>query len=77
MAHAAANNRNSKRKREACARFLSALGNHAKPAKMIAMSTMLVGSLIQCKIDKEICVMTFDRPESGANVFRYCDASAT
>jgi hypothetical protein len=33
------------------------------------MSTMLVGSVIQRKIDKEICVLTFDRPESGANVF--------
>jgi enoyl-CoA hydratase/carnithine racemase len=36
---------------------------------MIALSTMLIGSLIQRKIDKEICVATFDRPESGANVF--------
>lgn len=33
------------------------------------MTATATGSMIQRKIDNGICVLTFDRPESGANIF--------
>ncbi|MEP6604466.1 MAG: 3-hydroxyacyl-CoA dehydrogenase NAD-binding domain-containing protein [Spartobacteria bacterium] len=33
------------------------------------MSATATGSMIQRKIDNGICMLTFDRPESGANIF--------
>jgi 3-hydroxyacyl-CoA dehydrogenase/enoyl-CoA hydratase/3-hydroxybutyryl-CoA epimerase len=33
------------------------------------MPATLTGTMIQRKIDNGICVLTFDRPESGANIF--------
>jgi 3-hydroxyacyl-CoA dehydrogenase / enoyl-CoA hydratase / 3-hydroxybutyryl-CoA epimerase len=50
--------------------FLSALGNQPKRVKMIfPMPATATASMIQRKIDNGICVLTFDRPESGANIF--------
>jgi 3-hydroxyacyl-CoA dehydrogenase/enoyl-CoA hydratase/3-hydroxybutyryl-CoA epimerase len=36
---------------------------------MIAMPATATSSMIQRKIDNGICVLTFDRPDSGANIF--------
>ena len=48
----------------------SALGIFGKLAKMNAMTATVTGSMIQREIgDDGICVLTFDRPESGANIF--------
>src|SRR6267378_1716698 len=33
------------------------------------MSVSATTSMIQREIDHEICLLTFDRPESGANIF--------
>lgn len=50
--------------------FLSALGNQPKRGKMIfPMPAATTASMIQRKIDNGICTLTFDRPESGANIF--------
>jgi len=41
-----------------------------KPANMNMMTATLTGSMIEREIDDDrICVLTFDRPESGANIF--------
>src|SRR6266851_386213 len=41
-----------------------------KPANMNMMTATLTGSMIEREIgDDQICVLTFDRPESGANIF--------
>src|SRR3984893_12108802 len=51
-------------------RSTSTLGISSKPAKMSPMPATLSSSMIQREIgDDHICLLTFDRPESGANIF--------
>src|SRR5438445_10664240 len=51
-------------------RFTSTLGISSKPAKMNPVPATLSSSMIQREIgDDHICLLTFDRPESGANIF--------
>jgi 3-hydroxyacyl-CoA dehydrogenase/enoyl-CoA hydratase/3-hydroxybutyryl-CoA epimerase len=41
-----------------------------KPVKITQMPATLTGSMIQREIsDDHVCVLTFDRPDSGANIF--------
>lgn len=48
----------------------SPLGISLKHGKMKSMPATLTGSMIQREIENDhICVLTFDRPESGANIF--------
>src|SRR5437899_10171478 len=48
----------------------SALGICLKRSKIKLMPTVATASMIQREIgDDQICVLTFDRPESGANIF--------
>jgi 3-hydroxyacyl-CoA dehydrogenase / enoyl-CoA hydratase / 3-hydroxybutyryl-CoA epimerase len=47
----------------------SPLGKLAIPAKMNAMDGTLTASMIRREIDNGICLLIFDRPESGANIF--------
>src|SRR4029453_7241259 len=50
--------------------FFSALGICPKLANMNVMSAVATGSMIRREIgDDHICLLTFDRPESGANIF--------
>ncbi len=48
---------------------LVALGILPKAAKIILMSVTAAASMIQREVDNGICLLTFDRPESGANIF--------
>jgi 3-hydroxyacyl-CoA dehydrogenase/enoyl-CoA hydratase/3-hydroxybutyryl-CoA epimerase len=41
----------------------------AKLAKMNMMPATLTGPMIRREVDSGICLLTFDRPESGANIF--------
>src|ERR1700730_2782145 len=51
-------------------RSTSTLGISSKPAKMSPMPATLSASMIRREIgDDHICLLTFDRPESGANIF--------
>src|SRR5438309_1810439 len=48
----------------------STLGISSKPAKMNPVPATLSSSMIQREIgDDHVCLLTFDRPESGANIF--------
>src|SRR5437762_14330182 len=48
----------------------SSLGIFQKVANMNSMPAVAAASMIRREIgDDHICVLTFDRPESGANVF--------
>src|SRR5437660_7735552 len=48
----------------------STLGISSKPAKMNPVPATLSSSTIQREIgDDHVCLLTFDRPESGANIF--------
>src|SRR6266404_8145054 len=50
--------------------ILSPLGICAKRTKIIPMAAVATGSMIRREIgDDHVCVLTFDRPESGANIF--------
>jgi 3-hydroxyacyl-CoA dehydrogenase / enoyl-CoA hydratase / 3-hydroxybutyryl-CoA epimerase len=50
--------------------FFSALGICPKLANMNVMPAVATGSMIRREIgDDHICLLTFDRPESGANIF--------
>src|SRR5438132_1017223 len=50
--------------------ILSSLGICAKRTKIIPMAVVAKGSMIRREIgDDHVCVLTFDRPESGANIF--------
>ncbi|TMP94377.1 MAG: enoyl-CoA hydratase/isomerase family protein, partial [Verrucomicrobia bacterium] len=50
--------------------ILSSLGICAKRTKIIPMAAVATGSMIRREIgDDHVCVLTFDRPESGANIF--------
>src|SRR5437868_6519160 len=47
-----------------------ALGNLPKPAKIIPMPATLRSAMIRREIGTDrLCTLTFDRPESGANIF--------
>ena len=49
---------------------LSSLGFWRKAVNMTAMTATLAGPTIQREIGNDhVCVLTFDRPESGANIF--------
>ncbi|MBA2586971.1 MAG: enoyl-CoA hydratase/isomerase family protein, partial [Chthoniobacterales bacterium] len=49
---------------------LSPLGIYPKAANMNAMRATEIGPMIRRELDADgICVLTFDRPESGANIF--------
>ena len=49
---------------------LQALGIPEKVANMTAMTAMQTGTMIRRETDEDgICVLSFDRPESGANIF--------
>jgi 3-hydroxyacyl-CoA dehydrogenase/enoyl-CoA hydratase/3-hydroxybutyryl-CoA epimerase len=49
---------------------LSALGIFWKRSKMMVMPAVATASMIRREIgDDKICVLTFDRPDSGANIF--------
>ena len=45
------------------------LGIPPKAAKINSMSVTATASMIQREVDHGICLLTFDRPESGANIF--------
>src|SRR2546430_16900362 len=48
----------------------SSLGISQKVANMNSMPAVAAASIIRRQIgDDHICVLTFDRPESGANIF--------
>src|SRR6266496_967082 len=50
--------------------ILSPLGICAKRTKIIPMAAVATGSMIRREIgDDHVCVLAFDRPESGANIF--------
>src|SRR5206468_3859770 len=50
--------------------ILSPLGICAKRTKVIPMPAVATGSMIRRAIgDDQICLLTFDRPDSGANIF--------
>jgi 3-hydroxyacyl-CoA dehydrogenase/enoyl-CoA hydratase/3-hydroxybutyryl-CoA epimerase len=52
------------------ARRVLTLGNHEKPANMSAMTATQAGGMIRREMGEDgVCVLTFDRPESGANIF--------
>src|SRR5204862_1827974 len=55
------------RRRYNCAVALGILG---KPAKVNRMAAGATGQLIRSEIGADgVCILTFDRPESGANIF--------
>src|SRR5437868_8819732 len=50
--------------------ILSSLGICSKRTKIIPMAAVATGSMIRREIgDDRICLLTFDRPESSANIF--------
>src|SRR5213592_5169752 len=50
--------------------IVSALGIHLKGAKITPMPATVSSSIIRSEIDDDhICLLTFDRPDSGANIF--------
>src|SRR5213592_1387219 len=50
--------------------IVSALGIHLKGAKITPMPATVFSTMIRSEIDDDhICLLTFDRPDSGANIF--------